>query len=153
MSLRISLAIFSLFATCCHSNTPANVVWHTEKEPIIRRLPFLNEIETCWWVSEVATDGSRGAIPAPSSSLIRGYVKVSPKELQRLMSSYEWNSFGKDEFQPLTPPSQHAVPPMSGRLMKSEQLMRSLVARSTFRNGVIVLAPDNNVMYFDLAQD
>lgn len=153
MFLRISLVMFSLFATCCHSNTPANVVWHTEKEPILRRLPFLNEIETCWWVSEVVTDGSRGAIPAPSSSLVRGYVKVSPKELQRLMSTYEWTSLGKGEFQRVDPPKQYAVPPMSGRLMKSEQLMQSLVALTTFRNGIIVLAPDNNVMYFDLFQE
>ena len=37
--------------------------------------------------------------------------------------------------------------------MKSEQLMQSLVAITTFRNGIVVLAPDNNVMYFDLAED
>ncbi len=153
MLLRISLVIVSLLSVCCHNNTPSATVWSTDKEPVMRRLPFLNQIEACWWVSGVATDNSKGAVPGPSSSFVRGYIKVNQAELSRLISSYKWTSLQNDEFQRVEPPKQYTVPPMSGRLMKSEQLMQSLVAITTFRNGIVVLAPDNNVMYFDLAED
>jgi hypothetical protein len=147
------LVITCLVATSCYSHTPNEPVWSTDKDSLMRRLPFLNQIEACWWVSGVAKDGSKRAVPAPSSLFLRGYVKVTQQELSRLMSSYKWTDIQNDKLQMIDPPKQFDVPTMSGRLLKSEQLMQSLVAQTTFRNGIIVLAPDKRVMYFDLAED
>jgi hypothetical protein len=151
--LVISLLLTTLFSNDCKNNKPDSTTWRTDKQGIESRLPFLTSIEHCWWVSGVAKDGSRGSIPAPSSLSIRGYVKLTAEETSRLANAYEWTSIAANTFQPIRPPAEYDIPPMSGGLLVSEQLMRSLVASTTFRNGQIVLSPEQKMLYFDLAQD
>lgn len=149
----VSILFVSLLSIDCTDPKPNSPQWKTDPQGLQSRLPFLTSVESCWWLLGVAEDRSTGSVPGPSSSFLRGYAKLSPQETSRLTSAYQWTSIPADSFKPVQPPDQYQVPAMSGRLLTSEPLMRSLVAATTFRNGQIVLAPDQNMIYFDLAQD
>jgi hypothetical protein len=151
--LLISFICIALLSSNCGEKKPDSVTWRTDTQPVKSRLPFLTHIEDCWWISGVAQDRSSGGFPAPSSFFIRGYVKLRAEETSRLVDAYKWTRMSADTFHPSRPPAEYQVLPMSGSLLVSEQLMQSLVASTTFRNGQIVLAPDQNMLYFDLAQD
>jgi len=151
--LLTSLVFIALFAVDCNDKKPTSVQWRTDPPALQSRLPFLNSIERCWWVMGVAQDRSKGSVPAPDSSFLRGYAKLSAEETSRIAKAYEWKSISSDSFQPVRPPAEYGVPAMSGSLLVSDELMRSLVGVTTFRNGQIVLSPSQQMIYFDLAQD
>ena len=153
MPLSCIIVIFCLITNCNEKNKEVDNSWHEDKEPILKRLPFIKDVESCLWKGGVSVDRSEGMVPAPSSYYIKGYVKLTTEDNKKLRRKYKWKIVNSSDYTLEKPDVEKSFVPLSGDLMLSNELISTLVSMTTYRNGVVLLSKENSVLYFDLSQD
>lgn len=147
------LAILPL-AGCTGAGTagpPKPPQWRADREPLLKRFPFLGDFQSCSWEGGVAVDGSEGLIPGPSSLYIRGFVRLKPEDKQALLDRYKWEEAPEPGF-PGDPPADSGLPEIAGAVLESNELMSKLNSMSSFCIGKILLVPESDMLYFDLRE-
>jgi hypothetical protein len=119
---------------------------------VTRVLPILNDVDRCAWHEGVAVDRSGGRVPAPSACFLRGYARISERNVQRLRTNYKWVASGRDLSELDLPQGEMGHVP-GGELLESPDLIRSLPSISAYHQGRIVLSPKDGFVYFDLIKD
>lgn len=147
------LILASLHLPACSwpGNPPKPAQYRADREPLLKRFPFLGDFAACRWESGVAADNSGGLLPAPSSHYIRGFVRLKPEDEKALAAKYEWRESAEPGF-PAAPPADSGFPPTSGKVLESPDLMSKLSSMSTYCIGRILLDPEADMLYFYLQE-
>ena len=136
-----------------YQNTPKTAtppVRRTDRAPLEKRFAFLGDFKQCSWVGGVAYDGSKGRIPGPSSYFIQAYVVLEPAQTKELLDRYKWTE-SKSEVIPVPPqPLGEGFPQVGGPSWKSDDMIRSLPSQTSFCDGVILLQPENKLLWLNL---
>lgn len=154
-TLALILIFVVVSSTFCNDKlgpTPNPVFeWKTDFSTMNKYIGFLGTPEKGAWAMGIKEYRGGGWVPAPSSYFLKGYVKLSDQDFDKLRSDYLW------EESPGVDPKSFVLPegqvPFIGPVFESKRLAGRFGTLSCAHAGNLYLIPDQHCIYFDLVID
>jgi hypothetical protein len=155
IAIIVLASAFALFASCKGKTVSSgnSITWRTDKPPVEKRIPLLVPFEACIWHSGKLTNNSGGWVPGLDEYFIRGFVKIPGETTKRLLKDFDWKKTQFDIAKIHKPTTASIADEFlnSKELLESESFMHKHQEKSSFSLGRIILNPQSNMLYFELA--